>query len=144
MVQIAPDASGNPNGGFVRDYVEAYPKMNPAERGEMMKFHGLDTLPALHTIARHFTVCDRWFSSVPGPTWTNRLFAMSGTSLGRVKMADGIMNLNLHWYNQATILGFSAYRHEKVQFTLATIENTGKNITSVKLQKPTRHRSSAP
>ena len=103
MVQIAPDASGNPNGGFVRDYVEAYPKMNPADRGEVMKFHGLDTLPALHMIARHFTVCDRWFSSVPGPTWTNRLFAMSGTSLGRVKMADGIMNLNIHWYNQATI-----------------------------------------
>lgn len=28
---------------------------------------------------------------------------MSGTSLGRVKMENGIMNLNLHWYNQPTI-----------------------------------------
>ncbi len=32
-----------------------------------------------------------------------------------------------------SMVGFSAYRHEKVQFTRAKIENTGKNITSVKL-----------
>jgi phospholipase C len=103
MIQLMSDASGQPNAGFVRDYAEAYPKLDPAERGEVMKFHALDTLPALHALARHFTVCDRWFSSVPGPTWANRLFAMSGTSLGRVKMANGIMNLNLHWYEQATV-----------------------------------------
>jgi phospholipase C len=28
---------------------------------------------------------------------------MSGTSLGRVKMPNGIMNLNLHWYDQPTV-----------------------------------------
>jgi phospholipase C len=72
-------------------------------RAEIMKYHGLGTLPALHSLAQHFTVCDHWFSSVPGPTSTNRLFLMSGTSLGRVKMPHGIMDLNLHWYDQPTI-----------------------------------------
>lgn len=104
MVQLQADAKGTPNSGFMRNYAEAYPtKVSKLDRGEVMKFHELDTLPALHTLALNFTICDHWFSSVPGPTWTNRLFAMSGTSLGRVKMADGIMNLNLHWYDQPTV-----------------------------------------
>src|SRR5262249_1626905 len=31
-------------------------------------------------------VCDRWFSSVPGPTFPNRAFAHGSTSIGRVDM----------------------------------------------------------
>ena len=27
------------------------------------------------------TVCERWFSSVPGPTMPNRMFVHAGTSL---------------------------------------------------------------
>jgi phospholipase C len=99
VVQLA----GGTNGGFVTDYAQAYPKAQPADLAEVMKYHALDGLPAIHTLARHFTICDHWYSSVPGPTWCNRLFALSGTSLGRVSMPDGIMNLNLHWYDQATI-----------------------------------------
>ncbi len=43
-------------------------------------------LPALTTLAREFAVCDRWFSSVPGPTLPNRAFAHAATSLGHVDM----------------------------------------------------------
>jgi phospholipase C len=32
-------------------------------------------------------VCDHWFSSIPGPTLPNRLFAHCGTSRGRLEMA---------------------------------------------------------
>jgi len=91
------------NSGFVLDYAHAYPSSPPSERAEIMKYHALDTLPALHKLARYFMVCDQWFASVPGPTWPNRLFAMSGTSMGRVKMPSGIMSLDLHWYDQATV-----------------------------------------
>ncbi|MDF9774702.1 alkaline phosphatase family protein [Pseudomonas baetica] len=45
-----------------------------------------DTLPAIHGLARNFTVCDRWFSSVPGPTWPNRFFAMLGSCNGHLLM----------------------------------------------------------
>ena len=55
----------------------------------MMGYRPQGDLATLHTLARQFAVCDRWFASVPGPTWTNRLLAMSGTSLGRVEMAAG-------------------------------------------------------
>jgi phospholipase C len=89
------------NGGFVADFSRAFPKSMPSDRAEIMKYH--DDLPALHMLACNFTVCDRWFSSVPGPTWTNRFFVHSGTSLGRVEMPNGILDANLHWYNQPTV-----------------------------------------
>ncbi len=34
-------------------------------------------------------ICDHWFSSLPGPTWPNRFFALSGTSSGCVTMPEG-------------------------------------------------------
>jgi len=103
LVQLGADLGGAPNGGFVKDYAGAYPILVPAARGEVMRYHALDTLPALHALAKSFTVCDRWFASVPGPTWTNRLFLMSGTALGRVNMPGGLLDLNLHWYDQPSV-----------------------------------------
>jgi phospholipase C len=91
------------NQGFVRDYSDSYPDTSSTERAEVMGFYPMDFLPALHALARAFVVCDRWFCSVPGPTWTNRLFAMSGTSQGRVKMPQGIFHPNLHRYNQPSV-----------------------------------------
>ncbi|MGC2415506.1 MAG: alkaline phosphatase family protein [Stellaceae bacterium] len=104
LLQLKQDAGGNPNGGFVEDYATSYPMLKDDDaRREVMKYHARGTLPALHALAENFTVCDHWFSSVPGPTWTNRLFLMSGTSLGQVDMPGGLMDLNLHWYDQPTI-----------------------------------------
>jgi phospholipase C len=93
----------NANRGFVLDYAREYRDSTPAQRQEVMACHAPGTLAALHHLAENFTVCDRWYCSVPGPTWTNRLFALSGTSLGRVKMPTGIFDLNLHRYDQDTI-----------------------------------------
>jgi phospholipase C len=41
-----------------------------------------DQLPILNALAREFAVCDRWFSSMPGPTWPNRLFVHASSSAG--------------------------------------------------------------
>jgi phospholipase C len=103
LAQLKRDASGAPNSGFVEDYVTAYPMLKDDARHEVMRYHARGALPALQALAESFTVCDRWFSSVPGPTWTNRLFLMSGTALGRVNMPGGLLDLNLHWYDQPTI-----------------------------------------
>src|SRR5262249_16165302 len=54
---------------------------------------------ALHALADSFAVCDRWYSSLPGPTWPNRFFVHSGTSLGAVKMGP----LHSLGYSQPTI-----------------------------------------
>jgi len=91
------------NSGFIRDFARAFPHATVEARQEVMKYHARGRLPALHSLAEAYTVCDRWFSSVPGPTWPNRLFALSGTSLGRVKMPEGFLNWNLHWYDQTTV-----------------------------------------
>ena len=93
----------NNNGGFVQDFVEAFPGSPPDERRYMMGYYPLDFLPGLHQLARHFTVCDHWFSSLPGPTWPNRFFAFSGTCLGHVDMPnDGTHKVDLAGYFQQT------------------------------------------
>src|SRR5947209_5642314 len=74
--------------GFVADFAVAYPYSQPADRAEIMKYFADGTLPALHALAKSFAVCDRWFSSLPGPTWPNRFFAHTGTSIGRVSMPE--------------------------------------------------------
>ncbi len=103
LVQIRKDEKGNEMGGFIKNYWQSYPQMTKDQAGQVMTYYPYNSLPALHQLATEFTVCDRWFSSLPGPTWPNRLFAMSGTSLGRATMPGGIMDLNLHWYDQTTI-----------------------------------------
>jgi phospholipase C len=77
------------NGGFVSEYQREYPKTTTEQRQRIMDYFGIGDLPALHQLASHFTICDHWYSSVPGPTWTNRFFVHSGTSVGRVKMPGG-------------------------------------------------------
>ena len=77
------------NSGFVSEYEKEYPETKFDQWQRIMDYFGMGDLPALHELAKHFTICDRWYSSVPGPTWTNRFFVNSGTSLGRVKMPGG-------------------------------------------------------
>ena len=89
--------------GFVRDYVQADPNCTDEEKAQIMGYFPLDFLPVLHKLARNFTVCDRWFSSMPGPTWPNRFFVHSGTCKGHVKMPSGIFDANWHCYDQTTL-----------------------------------------
>jgi phospholipase C len=89
--------------GFVRDFAQHVPQAAPADKYQIMAYFALDQLPVLHTLARNFLVCDHWFSSVPGPTWCNRFFVHSGTSLGHVDMPNGFFQPAIHLYNQPTV-----------------------------------------
>jgi phospholipase C len=76
-----------PNLGYVTDYATVYPTggSTPStwlQRQEIMDYYDDGVLPILHTLAKQYTICDRWFSSLPGPTWPNRVFVHTGTSLG--------------------------------------------------------------
>lgn len=88
----------NNNSGFLLDYSATYPHSSPEDRDQIMGFYGLGKLHALHALAKEFTICDRWFSSLPGPTWPNRFFALTGTSSGEVEMPNGLQQLNPLWY----------------------------------------------
>jgi phospholipase C len=89
--------------GFVADFAQHAPKAPNADKYEIMAYFTLGALPALHTLAENFLVCDHWFSSVPGPTWPNRFFVHSGTSLGHVDMPNGFFHPAIHLYDQATV-----------------------------------------
>ncbi|MFL5788551.1 MAG: alkaline phosphatase family protein, partial [Flavisolibacter sp.] len=66
------------NKGFALSYLSC----NPNSPGENMKCFSESQLPILHQLAREFTICDHWHSSVPGPTWPNRFFLHAATSGG--------------------------------------------------------------
>jgi phospholipase C len=88
----------NDGGGFVLDLEASYRKSKkparPVDFQEIMGYYPCGFLPALHTLAKEFTICDRWFSSLPGPTWPNRFFALTGTSSGSVTMPAGWSELD--------------------------------------------------
>ncbi|MFL5159053.1 MAG: alkaline phosphatase family protein [Microvirga sp.] len=48
--------------------------------GEVMRCFTPDQVPILTTLAREFAVCDRCFSSMPGPTEPNRMFLHAASS----------------------------------------------------------------
>ena len=48
----------------------------------VMGYYNGSDLPVYDHLAREFCVCDRWFSSVPGATWPNRLYAVAGRAAG--------------------------------------------------------------
>ena len=99
----------DPMSGFVATYVNRYPDASDAELAQVMAYFPFgqtpqeDALPVLHSLARNFGVCDHWFSSMPGPTWQNRFFMHSGTSLGHTKMPSKSDPSSMHIYYQETI-----------------------------------------
>ena len=68
--------NGGRNDGFVRANAGS-------NQHETMGYLTRDTLPFLHALAGEYTVCDRWFSSVMGPTWPNRFYLHAGTATGK-------------------------------------------------------------
>src|SRR5205814_1999562 len=48
----------------------------------VMGYYTAADVPVYDHLAREFAVCDRWFSSVPGATWPNRLYAICGRAAG--------------------------------------------------------------
>jgi phospholipase C len=80
----------NGNGGFVGNYVRTHP--DDPHPGLPMGYYDGGHLPVYDYLAREFCICERWFCSVPGPTWPNRLYATAGRSArsisGRVPLYD--------------------------------------------------------
>ena len=70
----------NNNGGFVGDYAQTHP--GDPDIGLVMGYYNGADLPMYDFLAQQFCVCDRCYSSVPGATWPNRLYAISGKAAG--------------------------------------------------------------
>jgi phospholipase C len=76
--------NGGAMDGFVGSYAEALASRHvaAADPGVAMGYYNGADLPVYDHLAEHFSVCDRWHSSVPGATWPNRLYALAGRADG--------------------------------------------------------------
>jgi phospholipase C len=57
-------------------------KVPVPEAGLVMGYYTADELPVYDHLAAEYCVVDRWFSSVPGATWPNRLYSVAGRAEG--------------------------------------------------------------
>jgi phospholipase C len=84
--QTPPDRAAPAMDGFVVNYARQEGSdrkpIGPERAASIMDCLDPSMVPVISALARSFTVCDRWFSSVPGPTWPNRFFVHAGTSRG--------------------------------------------------------------
>ena len=70
--------------GFAASFAHTLARRNVAnpDPGVVMHYYNGADLPVYHHLAKNFCVCDRWHSSVPGATWPNRLYALTGGADG--------------------------------------------------------------
>jgi phospholipase C len=74
------------NSGFASNYATSTSEgaaPPAADIGQIMAAFTTPTqLPVMYQLASTFTVCDHWYSSLPGPTWPNRFFVHGASSNG--------------------------------------------------------------
>jgi phospholipase C len=86
-LQIFGNAQGVDDGspkmkGFVKSYFTKRADLGHSRN--IMNCFDPNNLQVLTYLAEQYALCDRWFSSLPGPTVPNRMFAHFGTSFGHV------------------------------------------------------------
>ena len=72
----------NGNGGFAANYIGTREDPKGAEPVVVMGYYDGKQLPIYDLLARRFCVCDRWFCSLRGATFPNRLYAVAGRAAG--------------------------------------------------------------
>jgi len=99
--------------GFVKSYFEQQRDVEHSHT--VMYYFKPEKLPVLTSLATEFAVFNRWFSSIPGPSASNHLFAHYGTSWGSVgsqphltapqtpslyeRLRDGGVSAKLYYYD---------------------------------------------
>ncbi|MCS6915976.1 MAG: alkaline phosphatase family protein [Myxococcales bacterium] len=64
------------NDGFVRAHAGPH-------QAEVMGYYERSQIPLYYALCDRYTVCDRWFCSVLGPTWPNRFYLHATTAEGK-------------------------------------------------------------
>jgi phospholipase C len=105
------------NGGAMDGFVRSVGAPEP------MGYYTPQVLPFAYAFASTFTVANRWFSSVPAPTYPNRRFLLAGTAYGDAvtgfdtlldpppphgTIFDQLSNNHISWGNYFTDLPMTA------------------------------------
>jgi phospholipase C len=88
-----------------------------------MKRFSLERLSVLTTLARNYAVCDHWYSSIPGPTLPNRLFAHAGTSKGRLDISAEAFDISPTVYDVLDAANMSSIIYAEDWTAAATFRN---------------------
>eukprot|EP01059_Diplonema_ambulator_P024729 TRINITY_DN4104_c1_g1_i1.p1 TRINITY_DN4104_c1_g1~~TRINITY_DN4104_c1_g1_i1.p1 ORF type:complete len:644 (+),score=201.25 TRINITY_DN4104_c1_g1_i1:1082-3013(+) len=86
-------------GGFVETEGAAYQK---DQFCEVMDMQVPENVPVISALADEFVLMDRFFCSVPGPTWPNRMYMLAATSLGSTETGPWYHNQPGQLFNQKT------------------------------------------
>lgn len=70
----------------MQGFVASYARYSD-EPWNILKCYRPKDLPVITKLAERYAVCNRWFSSIPGPTLPNRLYAHAGTSDKRLDLS---------------------------------------------------------
>ncbi len=70
------------NGGAMDGFVRSMRSAQP------MGYYTPEVLPFAYSLASTFTLANRWFCSMPGPTYPNRRFLLAGTAFGGTATND--------------------------------------------------------
>jgi phospholipase C len=71
------------NGGAMDGFVRAFQNDHPGSSGDLpMQHFTREHVPVSWALADAYTTCDRWFSSLMGPTLPNRLYWMAAQANG--------------------------------------------------------------
>jgi phospholipase C len=96
--------AGEPNmEGFAQSY-----EQQGGNAQDIMRCFRPEQVPNIAALARQYAICNRWFSSVPGPTLPNRAFAHFGTSFGRLDMSPVYFANRPHIYGRLAAVGAQA------------------------------------
>ena len=94
-------------------FVQAPHDTSTQERpGAVMGYYTGAEVPAYDTLASQFTICDRWFASLPTDTWPNRLYAHTGGAGGLLETpATRSVEINPPGYALTTIFEVLQAQH---------------------------------
>ena len=94
---------GGAMNGFVASYADTLSRrgVQDGDPGAVIGYYNAADVPVYDHLARQFAVCDRWFSSVPGATWPNRLYAISGRA---ARSRDDLPHNRPPMYNQPSFV----------------------------------------
>jgi len=119
----ARDDGGPKMMGFVKSYQDHTHDVPKSHR--VMNCFSPEKIPVLTTLARQYANCDRWFSSVPGPTLPNRSYMHAATSIGRVDMSPIWADESTTIYELLATFGVSS----KIYYEDFTVAMTFKALT---------------
>jgi len=70
------------DGGANDGFVKAYAASSGTDGRNIMGYMRRSDVPISWALADAYTVCERYFCSVMGPTWPNRIYGHAGSNLG--------------------------------------------------------------